>query len=284
MKLNDKAIVWIPDGTEESAALARTTHLTLASHQDDIEYNTYPGIAECFGRRDKWFCGVVTTDGAGSPRNGLYADYSDEEMKAVRIVEQKKAAFVGEYGAQILLGHSSAQTKDPDDVEIVEEFVEILRATKPRYVYLQNLADKHDTHVATAIKAIAALRRLPEDERPERVLGCEAWRSLDWMCDAEKVLLNCDSRPNLARSLEGLFDSQIAGGKNYDVAAEGRRIANATYLESHACDTATRLGYAMDLTPLVADCTLDPVEYVLGYVRRFEADVRDRLCRALGRA
>ena len=50
-------------------------------------------IAECFGKQDKWFCEVVVTDGAGSPRNGLYANYTDEQMKAVRIEEQKNAAI-----------------------------------------------------------------------------------------------------------------------------------------------------------------------------------------------
>ena len=59
----------------------------------------YGPIADCFGKKDKWFTGVVVTDGAGSPRSGLYADYTDEDMKAIRIVEQKKAAFVGEYSA-----------------------------------------------------------------------------------------------------------------------------------------------------------------------------------------
>ena len=36
----------------------------------------------------------------------------------------------------------------------------------------------------------------------------------------------------------------------YDIAVEGRRLSNATFGESHACDTCTTLNYAMDLTPL----------------------------------
>ena len=99
--------VYIPDGTDEKEALARTTHLAIAAHEDDIEFMAYAPIAECFGRQDKWFCGVVVTDGAGSPRSGIYADYTDEDMKKIRIEEQKKASNVGNYGAQILLGYSS---------------------------------------------------------------------------------------------------------------------------------------------------------------------------------
>ena len=58
------------------------------------------------------------TDGAGSPRSGVYADYTDEEMKEVRIAEQKKAAAVGKYSFQMLLGHPSKEVKDPKNTAI----------------------------------------------------------------------------------------------------------------------------------------------------------------------
>ena len=234
-------------------------------------------IAECFGKQDKWFCEVVVTDGAGSPRNGLYANYTDEQMKAVRIEEQKKAAMLGEYGAQLLLGHPSKQVKDKNDTEIIKELVEILRATKPQYVYLHNLADKHETHVATALKAIKALRELLPEEQPEKVCACEVWRNLDWLNDDEKVYLDCSTHPNLSRTLSSVFDSQIVGGKRYDLAAEGRRLSNATFSESHACDTYTMLNYAIDLTPLIRDNSLDIADYVAGYIKRFESNVRNTI-------
>ena len=269
--------LFIPDGIAEEQALKRTTHLCVAAHQDDIEFMAYSPIAECFGRKDKWFCGVVVTDGAGSPRNGLYADYTDEQMKAVRIEEQKKAAMLGEYGAQFMLGHSSKQVKDKSGKEIVKDLVEIFKAAKPKYVYLHNLADKHETHVATALKAIQALRELNTDELPEKVYGCEVWRNLDWLNDDEKVYLDCSAHPNLSRALSSVFDSQIIGGKRYDLAAEGRRFANATFSESHACDTYSMLNYAMDLTPIVKDKTLDIVDPVAGYIKRFESNVKNTI-------
>ena len=269
--------VYIPDGTEEKQALERTTHLCIAAHEDDIEFMAYAPIAECFGTKDKWFCGVVVTDGAGSPRIGLYADYTDEQMKKVRIEEQKKAATLGEYGAQDLLGHSSKQVKDKNDREIVKELVEIFKAAKPKYVYLHNLADKHETHVATALKAIQALRELSPEELPDKVYGCEVWRNLDWLNDDEKVYLDCSAHPNLSRALSSVFDSQIAGGKRYDLASEGRRLANATFSESHACDTYSMLNYAMDLTSLIKDKSLDIAEFVVGYIKRFESNVRNTI-------
>ena len=200
--------------------------MAISAHQDDIELMAYYPISTCFGKKDEWFCGVVTTDGAGSPRNGLYADYTDEDMKEIRIVEQKKAAYVGEYGSQFLLGYPSKQAKDPDDEAIIEEYVRILRAARPKYLYTHNLADKHDTHLGVAAKVVAAVRRLDRSERPEKFYGCEVWRDLDWMPDEEKVYFDVSGHPNIAMSLVGVFDSQILGGKRYDLAAEGRRIAN----------------------------------------------------------
>lgn len=269
-------IIYIPDGTEERKALARTTHLAISAHQDDIEFMAYAPIAECFGKADKWFSGIVVTDGAGSPRSSLYADYTDEEMKKVRIAEQKKAAAVGEYSFQMLLGYPSKEVKAPKNTAIVKELAEIIREAKPRFLYTHNLADKHETHVATALKVIATLRTLSPEDRPEKVYGCEVWRDLDWVCDEEKVYMDCGAHPNLMRCLSAVFDSQIAGGKRYDLASEGRRLANATFSASHACDTYTALNYAMDITPLMDEKT-DIAEYITGFIRRFERDVCGRL-------
>ena len=269
-------ITYIPDGTEEQAAISRTTHLAISAHQDDIEFMAYAPIAECFGKKDKWFGAIVVTDGAGSPRSGLYTDYTDEQMKAVRVVEQKKAAFVGEYGFLAMLGHPSKEVKDAGNAKIVEELAEFLRKARPKYLYTHNLADKHETHVATALKVIAALRTLPPEERPEKVYGCEVWRDLDWMNDDEKVYLDCGAHPNLMRALSAVFDSQIVGGKRYDLAAEGRRLANATFSASHACDTYSALNYAMDLTPLM-DQSVDIADYIAGFIDRFKTSVKENI-------
>src|SRR5215468_6110003 len=97
---------FVPDGSSPEVALSRTTHLCISAHQDDIEIMAYHGIAECFGQKEHWFTGVVVTNGAGSPRSGIYGSYSDQEMQKVRLVEQRKAAFVGEYACQLQLGFS----------------------------------------------------------------------------------------------------------------------------------------------------------------------------------
>jgi LmbE family N-acetylglucosaminyl deacetylase len=268
---------FVPDGTVPEAALVRTTHLCIAAHQDDIEIMAYHGIAECFGRKDRWFTGVVVTNGAGSPRSGIYGDYTDEEMQKVRLIEQRKAAYVGEYACQIQLGFTSSQVKNPKEPAVVEDLSAILRAARPEVVYLHNLADKHDTHIGVSMRAIAALRAVRDDTRPRKVYGCEVWRDLDWLSDTEKQALAVSARSNIAASLVGVFDSQVSGGKRYDLATAGRRLAHATYFASHGTDEESALSFAMDLTPLVEDPSLDVAGYVCAAIDRFRGDVERRI-------
>ncbi|GBC96295.1 hypothetical protein HRbin16_02097 [bacterium HR16] len=280
MQLNNPgAEIFVPDGTPVEQALARTTHLAIGAHQDDLEIMAYRGILECFQREDKWFCGVNVTNGAGSPRDDLYKDYTDEMMQVVRRKEQKKAAVIGEYTAQIFLDYSSAATKDGKNEAVKEDLKKVFLATRPQIVYTHNLADKHDTHVAVTLRVIAALRELPDDAKPQQVLGCEVWRDLDWMVDSDKVPMDVSAHENLAASLLGVFDSQICGGKRYDLATMGRRRAHATYFESHGVDVSTSLIYAMDLTPLIKDPSIDVGQYVQEFINRFAQDVQARIAK-----
>lgn len=276
---NANADMFIPDGLSEDQALGRTTHMGIGAHQDDLEFITFHAILECFGRDDRWYTGVVVTDGAGSARTGMYARYSDDEMRGIRRIEQRKAAVVGEYAALLQLDYTSSATKDGSNSDVTDDLAAVLGAARPSIVYTHNPADKHDTHVSVAIRAIEAMRRLPADARPRAVYGCEAWRDLDWMCDGEKLLQDVAAHENLSEALMGIFDSQISGGKRYDIATIGRRRANATYLESHSADTSTAFIYAMDLTPLIQDPSIDITEYTLAYIHRFAEDVSSRIAR-----
>jgi LmbE family N-acetylglucosaminyl deacetylase len=281
MRLHNSSVdLFVPDGLEVPAALARTTHLAISAHQDDIEIMAYHGIAQCFGRRDRWFTGVVATNGAGSPRTGIYGGYSNADMQNVRLIEQRKAAYVGEYACQVQLGFTSALVKDAKEMALVEDLEEILRAAKPEFVYLHNLADKHDTHVAVALRSIAALRAVRREVHPKKVYGCEVWRDLDWLVDEDKQVLPASHRSNIAAALVGVFDSQVSGGKRYDLAAAGRRLAHATYNASHATDEESALTFAMDLTPLVENPTLPVLDYVGAFIDRFRDDVERRVTAA----
>ncbi len=271
------ADVLVPDGTPLDAALARTTHLSIAAHQDDLEIMAYHGIAACRGRADAGFTGVIVTDGAGSSRTGAFANFTDEQMKIVRRDEQRAAARLGGYAAMIQLAHPSADVKDAAHPKVVADLRQILAVARAQVVYLHNPADKHDTHIAVLLRSLAALRELPAEQRPQKVYGCEVWRDLDWLLDADKCALDVSAEPKLASALVAVFASQIAGGKRYDLATAGRRLANATFHAAHTADGSAALTWAMDLTPLVQDATLSVEEFTVAYVERLRADVVARL-------
>jgi LmbE family N-acetylglucosaminyl deacetylase len=282
MKLNKTtADFFVPDGMDASAALARTTHLGIGTHQDDVEFMAVQGVLECFNPDTRPFGCITCTNGAGSARTGTYANVSNEEMCRIRRAEQRAAGVIGRYSFVAQLDYASSEVKKVGSPELVADLVAILQDTKPQVVYTHNLADKHETHVAVAVATLLAVRSLPKAKRPAKLYGCEVWRDLDWMPDDSKAVFDVSAHQNLQAAFNGVYDSQIAGGKRYDLAAMGRRRSNATFFESHAADKTELAAFAMDLTPLIVDDTLDPIGYVIDFIRRFEADVRSKLAARL---
>ena len=279
---NSTAELFIPDSSAQTEALSRITHLGIGAHQDDLEFMAIHGILGCYQNDSRWFGGVTCTNGAASARTGPYAQYSDEQMQAIRRKEQNLAAQIGQYGAMIQLDYPSSAVKDPKGTALRDDLIAVLRAMQPQVVYTHNLADKHDTHIGVAVAAIQAMRALPPEQRPNAVYGCEVWRDLDWMPDGEKVVQDVGSHENLAAALNGVFDSQIAGGKRYDLGVIGRRRANATFFESHAVDRSESIAFAMDLTPLVRDDALDIIEYVDQFIQNFRTEALAKLGCRLG--
>jgi LmbE family N-acetylglucosaminyl deacetylase len=236
-------------------------------------------ILACFQQPDQWFTGLVVTDGSGAPRLGPYENYSDSELRQVRKKEQKKAAVIGEYAALILLDYPSESVKEGCIEEVIQDILLVLNASHPEIVYTHNLADKHDTHVAVALRVIKAILAMSEPARPKNLYGCEGWRDLDWMLDEDKIPFMLNSHESLQASLLGVFDSQISGGKRYDLAALGRRRAHATFFQPHEVDSAPGMTFAMDLTPTIQGRGGNIAEYVLAYIQRFAQDVEDRFRR-----
>lgn len=271
---NSNSEIFIPEGISQEKAISQTTELCIAAHQDDIEIMAYGPISSCYGSPNKHFTGVVVTDGGGSPRSGVYANYTDEEMKATRVVEQKNAALIGKYSAQIFLSHKSSDVKDPKNNSVKEDIKTIIANCNPNILYTHNLADKHDTHVALAIHVIKALREVKNP--PKKVISLEVWRSLDWLCDEDKVVQDTSLHSNLASSLVGVFDSQVSGGKRYDLAAIGRRLANATFFASHSVDDYESSSFGLDITDLVYSDT-NPSDFISMYIDKFKNEVKNRV-------
>jgi LmbE family N-acetylglucosaminyl deacetylase len=275
---NPGADIFVPGaGVAPGEALRRVTHLCIGAHQDDIEIMAQSGISDCLGKADKGFGGVVVTNGAGSPRSGSFATFTDAQMLAVRREEQREAARLGHYSIQLQLSHPSADVKRSGHAGVAADLVAIFSGCRPEVVYLHNPADKHDTHVAVLLRCLEAIRSLPPEQRPARVLGCEVWRDLDWLPDTDKVALDSGRNPELAFKLLAVFDSQISGGKRYDLAAIGRRAANATFHTSHATDSLAGITWAMDLTPVTRDGGPTIRDFTAALVARLGADVSQRL-------
>lgn len=281
ISLNPLARLVTPDGKTGPDAISRTTHLGIGAHQDDLEFMAFHGILTCYDQTDCWFGGVTITDGRGSSRAGQFKDWTDDQIAAERIREQEAAAVIGQYSFIAQLGFGSAAVRDAQQSAVRDDLRRIFEASRPEVVYLHNLADKHDTHVGCALRCIEAMRQLPKAERPKMVYGCEVWRDLDWLVDSEKTAMPISARPELARALNEVFATQIAGGKRYDLAVLGRRTANATFSNAHSTDQESAMQWAMDLTPLVQDDSLDPVAYTVGFIDRLKADVTARIRKSL---
>jgi len=266
--------LFIPDGAVTPEAYARCSHLAIGAHQDDLEFMAFHGINSCYGDDGLWFGGITCTDGAGSARAGKYADFTDDQMKATRLDEQRKAAEIGKYSFINQLGFTSSEVKDPEQRgTLVDQLETILLQTQPEVLYTHNPADKHACHIAVFQAVLEAIRRVPPFSRPKKVYGCEVWRDLDWLSDDEKVALDVSGNTELAEKLNACFESQIAGGKNYGDAVMGRRKANATFFDAHSVDVIDQLWFAMDLTPLAEDDTLAVKEFVQSKIKRFEDSV-----------
>lgn len=270
---NATAEIFVPDRQPVAAALKRVKHLGIGAHQDDLEFMAFHGIlAGNFG-------GVTCTNGSGSARTGKFASFTDAQMMAVRRQEQNRAAELGRYAVMIQLDYPSSAVKSATDTRLRDDLIQIFNASRPEVVYTHNPADKHDTHIGVMFAVLQALR---ETGQQPKVYGCEVWRDLDWLPDADKVILDVSGHDELAGQLNGLFESQIAGGKRYDLAVQGRRRANATFLDSHSVDKSTAVAFALDLTPLVADKSRDIAGYVTGFIDKFKTDVQTKLSKRLG--
>lgn len=266
--------VYIPDDVCLAEAQARTSHLGIGAHQDDLEFMALHGISTCYEQDSAWFSGITCTDGGGSARSGPFADKTDDEMKAIRLQEQRRAAELGQYSYMAQLGRPSAEIKDAAARQsLVEELESYLLMTQPEVLYTHNPADKHASHVAVFKAVMEALSRIPPYSRPKKVYGCEVWRDLDWLEPSDKVALDVSGHPELAKALNACFESQIAGGKNYGEAVIGRRRANATFYDSHTVDSVDQLWFAMDLTPLIEEPDLELSAFVAAKLDAFKESV-----------
>jgi LmbE family N-acetylglucosaminyl deacetylase len=189
----------------------------------------FHGIVACYADDDQWFCGVTVCDGRGGPRKKEFEDLSPLEMSEVRNKEQNNAADRGRYGAMVQLNFPSPMVKSSDKNVLVGDLLALLNAVKPSVVYTHNPADKHETHVGVSVATLETIRRMAVVDRPQKLIGSEVWRDLDWMNDADKLRLDVTGHDELASGLIGCFASQLTPEKRYDLASLGRRPLRASF-------------------------------------------------------
>ena len=260
-------------GGDLGSALAATTHLGIGAHADDLEIMAFPGICACRGQKNLRFSGVVATDGAGAP-----SQLSGLELVQARIHEQRQAAGLGGYAAVIQLGHPSSEVRGSGRKALTKDLLQILQATKPKVLYLHNPADRHETHVAVLLACLDALRQLPAPDRPKEIYGCEVWGDLDWVPADKITRLPCPAPADFGPSLLRVFRSQV-DGKRYDLAAAGRRRAQATFADAYAPDRADEVVLALDLCPLVENPNLTLADFVSSLTGAFQKQTLDRIRR-----
>ena len=249
--------------------------LCICAHQDDCEIMAMDGILNGYYSKRYSFALVETTDGGGSARSGKFANYSDDEMKLIRVEEQQKAAEIGKYHTLYMLNYSSSEVKNKNNKDIVKEYVEIIKELRPQVIYTHSILDKHPTHIGVVLKVIEALRSLPEEIKPRLFYGCEVWRGLDWISDDKKIGFDVSRNELLQKKLLDVFESQIAGGKAYTKASIGRRYQNATYFKSHSVDNYKMVSFAIDLMPLIKKPFLSVKEFAMTFVDDLKNEISE---------
>lgn len=264
--------IYIPGDLSPEQALNRVTHVGIGAHPDDLEILAFPGISECHQRDDAWFAGIVVCDGAGSPRAGKYGHLSDVDMVERRRQEQRDAAALGNYSLVVQLGYSSAAVKTGEP-ELIDDLAILLQQLHPGALYTHSPADAHATHRATLAASVAALRTLPAANIAAKLYGVEVWRGLDWLPEPLRICLPIFDPDNLQSRLLGCHDSQIQGGKRYDIAIPARQRANATLSSHERVDEFEACSLAMDLRPLIEEPGLAASELLERCLAQFRAEL-----------
>jgi len=257
--------IFIPDGRSLEDALQRTTHLGIGAHQDDLEIIAIPGILDCWEKTDLWFSGVVVTNGAGAPRSEMHTPLTPTDFIHTRNEEQKKAASLGKYSAQIMLGFTSQEVRNPPLIPGLKDLHTILTHSEPEYIYIHNPLDLHPTHTAVSLLTIEAVRQLPLKERPKFLYGMACWGGLDWTTQGNQISFDLSAQPDLQYQLLDVYKSQNSV-KNYPEAAMAKRKSNATFHHYDQKDEIPYLCFGLDLTPLIRDDKLSISGFLLSKI------------------
>lgn len=255
-----KTQIYVPDGATPEAALARTRVMCIGAHADDLEILSFWLILRALGFWN--YFGVVVTNGAGSPRQGRYRDFTDDEIVALRKSEQFESADIGKFSGVAMLGHSSSSLDGPDRETVVSELAELIEAAQPEILVIHNFFDRHRTHRSCMWRAVEAIHRVRPDARPTELLGGEVWGPINHLPAHRIRNFDASDPDGLLPRLLRAFRSQTVGGKRYDEAVPAGFLHNRTFAQSHEVDgNEQALMHCLDLTPLI-DPQVDRREFL----------------------
>ncbi len=247
--LNQRASCYDPRDDSSTSAIQKTAFLGIGAHQDDLEFMCFDAILK--GLNGDGFSALILSDGSGSARNHSHQNLSPQEFSQLRNEEQKNAAKLASYKQLIQLNHPSSVIKERN-ASLIAEISDIIQASSPQVIYTHNPFDKHLSHVATLECVVSAILELAPQDRPKKLIGCEVWRSLDWLPQKRKLIFEIDAEAQIRDQLLECFPSQSGESKNYSKAVQGRRICNATFLDSYNKDQFLQVEYAIDLSEVIS--------------------------------
>lgn len=232
----------VPDSTRSVHDLVRTaTHVAVVAHPDDLELVTTAVLADAAAHPGSVVFGIVCTDGAGA---GVDPD-ARATVAMQRASEQAAAARVGGYDV-LLLGRTSAQVRESPEA-LADRLAEVLAPAHASLLATHDPFDRHSTHASISAATVGALRRLPGGAA--RVVGCEGWRSLDWLHAQDRLAFDMAPVLDAIDTLAACFPSQLIM-KPYDRAVPARWQANAIFADAHQAGGSTHVAWALDLTEL----------------------------------
>lgn len=259
----------------------------IGAHPDDLEIMAYEGISLAMQQRARrglkntqkntsnsvvspGFYGIIVSDGAKAPREGPYKKLSDAALSRLRFDEQQRAAQLGKYQGILQLGHPENFFSPRLRAKIIREISGEISRVRPHVIYTHQPFDYHPAHVVVMDLVLQAVAAVQDSERHDtypiktrkksgprgyrpQVIGCEVWGSLDWLPTKYRVEMDASYRPELARRLIACHRSQATAHKRYDLACEGRRVANSVFSEPKNYHTISHVILGIDLTSWIGN-------------------------------
>lgn len=235
------------------AALARTTHVGVGAHQDDVEIMAGPMLLK---NKDSWMT-VIVTDGAASKSvlNGVATDLTPRQLTDMRQREQREAAretgtpvIQLKYPSAAVGGHMGEGKREEAAFALGTLFAAMPRTQE---VFGHNPIDKHATHLGVLAVQTAALRAAKPPQL-KNVYAMEVWGGLTGIPESQLSMFVVEDGKDLAaiNTLVGKYQSQIQGqGRDYAATTTARMVGHGGYVSNpHLSNPPVGMVIGLDIT------------------------------------